>query len=372
MNQLLLIFIVAILGLILGRISFFGLKFGYAGLLIIGLVFGHYGYKIDKIITDIGLVMFIGGTGFIAGPVFISNLRGKATRYILIAITSVGVGALLTIGIISMLNITKPLALGVLTGALTSTPGLGAAVEATQSDLASIGYGIAYPFGVIGVILFINLTLKILRKNPVEEAKFFNEKLTISKKEFENRTLYTMDKDNFFALFVALVLGILIGKISIPFINNSVISLGNAGGVLLTSLLFGHLGNIGKVSLSFSRKNSQVVSDFGLIIFYAGTGVSAGAGALEILKEYGVMLFGAGVLITMLSSLAGFIVAYFIFKLNIVDALASVTGAMTSTPGLGTVIDVTQEPNVAASYASTYPIALLLVVIFVQILNGLV
>lgn len=71
--------------------------------------------------------------------------------------------SILTLASIWFLNIDKNIAIGLLSGALTSTPGLAAAIVSTQSSLASIGYGIAYPFGVIGVILFVRLYPACLR-----------------------------------------------------------------------------------------------------------------------------------------------------------------------------------------------------------------
>lgn len=370
MDQLLGIFLILASGLILGKISFFGVKFGYAGVLMIGLVFGHFGFQVDSFITNIGLVLFVTGIGFTAGPVFVSNLKGKGMQYFSIAFGTIAAGTLLTVAVIKLVGLSEPLSLGVFTGALTSTPGLGAVVEATRSDLASVGYGIAYPFGVIGVILFVHLTLKMLKKNPKEEASNFNKDLKSVDRGLDTLKKIVIDKQGLFGYFLAIVLGILIGKISIPFINGSELSLGNAGGVLISGLAFGHFGRIGKLSLNFPRESAQLFSDLGLILFYIGTGVSAGAGALDILMEYGLVLFFAGAIITVVSALAGFIIGYYIFKLNIVDVLGAVTGAMTSTPGLGTVVDVTNEPNVAASYASTYPIALFFVVVFVQVLNS--
>lgn len=364
-------FVILGLGLIFGRIPFFGLKFGFAGVLVVGLFFGHYGFEVNSLVTDLGLVLFVAGIGFTAGPVFISNLKGKGVQYISIALASIAVGSILTLGMVKLANLSVPLSLGVFTGALTSTPGLGAAVEATQSNLASVGYGVAYPFGVLGVILFVQLSIRFLKLNPKEEAENFNQSLKQVDRKLDSDQSFKVDKQGFFAYFLAIMLGILIGRITIPFINGSELSLGNAGGVLISGLAFGHFGKIGKFSLDFPKETAQSFSDFGLILFYIGTGVSAGAGALAILREYGILLFVIGAVITLVSALAGFVVAYYIFKLNIVDALGAVTGAMTSTPGLGTVVDVTGEPNVAASYASTYPIALFFVVVFVQLLSSI-
>ena len=73
------------------------------------------------------------------------------------------IGALVTAGIIEIAGVPKDITVGMMSGALTSTPGLAAALDATGSSNASIGYGIAYPFGVVGVVLFVQLVPKILK-----------------------------------------------------------------------------------------------------------------------------------------------------------------------------------------------------------------
>ncbi|MGP6138644.1 MULTISPECIES: aspartate-alanine antiporter-like transporter [unclassified Jeotgalibaca] len=369
MSEVLLIILIVLLGRVFGRISFFGIKFGSAGVLLVGLVFGHYGFEISKIITDIGLLMFVTGVGLSAGPIFIQNFKNKATSYIVIAISTIAFASLMTVGIYNMFDLPLPLTIGVMTGALTSTPGLGAAVEATQSDLASIGYGIAYVFGVVGVILFVQLSIKFLKINAKDEARIFVANLNSGLSEKKKIHPFKFDKNGFFAFFLALLFGVLVGKLELPLPGGAALSLGNAGGALVSGLFFGYLGGIGPISLKITPEDSSLLSDFGLLLFYAGTGVSAGAGALEILQQYGLVLFLSGVAITVFSALAAFLVGHFIFRMNIIDTLGSVTGAMTATPGLGTLIDATETPQVAAIYASTYPIALLCVVLSAQILS---
>lgn len=91
---------------------------------------------------------------------------------------------------------------------------------------------------------------------------------------------------------------------------------------------------------------------------------------MEVLRVYGLALFFAGAVITILSALVAYTIGRYIFKLNIIDLLAAITGAMTSTPGLGTVINAAGNPSMAASYASTYPMALFIVVLFIQVLSS--
>lgn len=87
------------------------------------------------------------------------------------------------------------IAIGLLTGSLTSTPGLAAAIESTQSSMASIGYGIAYPFGVIGVILFVRLYPKLVRVDIDKEAKKLDEEVQQQNPELVNRN-FCVENEN--------------------------------------------------------------------------------------------------------------------------------------------------------------------------------
>lgn len=267
MNQITLIMIIIVLGLLLGRISFFGVKFGMAGILLIGLVFGHYGYKVNSFVTDFGLLLFITGIGFIAGPIFINNFKNKAISYIVIAIGTILFASLLTAVLTQLLDIPIPLSLGVMTGALTSTPGLGAAVENTQSNLALVGYGITYPFGVIGVILFVHTIIRITNIDPKRKAADFVNTIHHSEETVEDPPRFHIDDQGFAVYFLAIIVGVLIGRITLPLPGGVEISLGNAGGALVSGLLFGHIGNIEEISLEFKEENARLISDLGLALF---------------------------------------------------------------------------------------------------------
>lgn len=82
-------------------------------------------------------------------------------------------GALTTAAIIEIAGVPSDISVGMMSGALTSTPGLAAAIDATGSANASVGYGIAYPFGVVGVVLFVQLVPKFLKTDmAAERARF--------------------------------------------------------------------------------------------------------------------------------------------------------------------------------------------------------
>lgn len=156
------LFLIVALGFILGKINFRGISLDVSAVIFIALLFGHFGVVIPKELGNFGLVLFIFTIGIQAGPGFFGSFKSKGK--VLVTITLLIVGSACLTGVASkyILRIETDEIVGLIAGALTSTPGLAAAIDATKSSSASIAYGIAYPFGVIGVILFVKLLPKML------------------------------------------------------------------------------------------------------------------------------------------------------------------------------------------------------------------
>ena len=163
MSTPMIIFLVIATGYLVGAIKVKGFNLGSSGVLIMALIFGHFGYQIPDEIQQIGLVCFVASIGLIAGADFFRSISIKSLNYILIGFITILVGAAVCVATIVFFDVQTPLAIGIMTGALTSTPGLAAAVEATGDSIASIGYGIAYPFGVIGVVIFVQIMPRLIR-----------------------------------------------------------------------------------------------------------------------------------------------------------------------------------------------------------------
>ena len=374
MDSLLAIFVIIAAGYLLGRIRIKGLDLGSAGVLLIALVFGHFGVEIPKIVQNFGLVCFVTSVGFIAGPKFFRNFKINAKSYVLLGLVIILGGALATAAIIAIFDLPAALATGMMTGSLTSTPGLAAAIEAAgeQSSLASIGYGIAYPFGVISVVLFVQLTPRVLKANMDDERKKMEAASTVTLKPYTGK-LFDIEPDGFFAFCAAVVVGLLLAEITIPLPGGASFSLGTSGGPLIAGLLFGHFAHIGPVNISVNKKLLENLRELGLILFLLGAGCGAGAGFVDVLKEYGVGLFLEGAVIALAPMFIGYFVARKMLKLCLFNSLGAICGGMTSTPALGTLIRVTKSDDVASAYASTYPVALVAVVLasqFVVILFG--
>ena len=157
------LFLIVALGFILGRINFKGISLDVLAVIFIALLFGHFGVIIPKELGNFGLVLFIFTIGMQAGPGFFTSFKAKGKVLAIITLLIVATAALTGIASKYLFDIDTPSVVGLIAGALTSTPGLAAAIDATGSSSSSIAYGIAYPFGVIGVILFVKLLPKILR-----------------------------------------------------------------------------------------------------------------------------------------------------------------------------------------------------------------
>jgi putative transport protein len=259
---------------------------------------------------------------------------------------------------------------GLLSGSLTSTPAFSAAkatVAEEFTSLVSVGHGIAYIFGVIGVVLFVQIIPKMVKANMDEErAKLSVSEDKGAKKTFAGK-LISLDGHGFAAFALAAVIGIFLGRIKIPLsaegLSGTCFSLTTTGGCLLSSLVFGHFGRIGKLNIMPDQSTLKLFRELGLVLFLVGAGIPGGA---DFVANFDPMYFVYGIIMTIVPLLIGFFFAKYVLKLSLLNNLGSITGGMTSTPALGTLIATAKTEDVAAAYAATYPIALIAVVLVSQ------
>lgn len=370
--ELFTIFLIMTLGYIIGRINFFGIKFGASAILIVALFFGHFGFEVPGFLATVGLVLFLTPIGLMAGPDFVDNIKKNGVSFLLISIIAAIIGGLTIIASVKIFKLPISLSLGLATGALTSTSMLGTVNELTDSILPGVGYGIAYVFGVVGVVLFVQLVPKILKANRDEE----NAKLEIKdskdvKKSIDFTKLITVEKSGLFSLAAAALLGILIGMIKIK-VGPAKISLGSGGGSLIGGLILGHIGKLGKINLRADKTILSAIRDLGLAFFLLPSGLKAGAGFVEVVSQYGIKLFFVGVLMTLITTIVSFLISYKVFKLPLFGALGATTGAMTSAPSLGALLLVTEDDKVSSFYAATQPTATIFMVFLPQIIALLI
>lgn len=372
---------IAVLGYLLGNIEIKGISLGTAGVLLVALLFGVLAYYVPSfeiggktitlfndamksnysLISNIGTALFVTAVGLIAGPKFFRTFNRKSLDYILLGVIVIAVGAgIAVLCLVFDKNLSPEMAVGLLTGALTSTPGLSAAKEAAvDAEAATAGYGIAYIFGVLGVVLFVQLMPRLLRVNVEEEREKFIAANAIEIKPIK-RKIVTIR--TFFPFFLAIALGYLIGAIKIPGIN---FSLGASGGTLVAGLIIGHFGHIGPIDCRMDKNVLNFFRELGLVLFLIGAGVPGGVRFVDNV-ELKYFLYGA--LMTLVPMIIGYLVARYVFKLSIFNNLGAITGGMTSTPALGSLIHAAGTDDVSSAYAATYPIALVMIVLAAKIL----
>ena len=398
------VFVIAALGYLLGRVTIKGISLGTAGVFIVALLYGALFYdKLAaaltsndvtyvsnglKIVENLGLVLFVTAVGFIAGPNFFKNLKKNFKSYILLGLVIILAGGLTCVAcyfigkggesdpkqFIAMMD-------GLLSGALTTTPGFSAA-KATVENLYSaapelaaqyeaavvVGYGIAYLFGVVGVVLFVQLIPKIVKADMDAERAKLIATVDNEKKEYSGK-LIEIDDMGLAAFALAAFIGILVGSIKIPLtsqgLDGTTFSLTTTGGTLITSLVFGHFGRIGSISIMPPKNVLKVLRELGLMLFLLGAGVAGGAQFIQYFKP---IYFLYGMVMTIMPMIVGYIFARKVLKMSLLNSLGSITGGMTSTPALGTLIHVAKTDEVASAYAATYPISLLAIVLVSQFL----
>ncbi len=166
-------FIIVALGMTLGRLKVKGLSLDISAVIFVALIFGHFGVSLPPIFQQIGLILFMFSVGMQAGPGFFESFKSKGKQLILLALVVIGSGLLTTLLLRYLFDIDKSLAAGLYTGAITSPSGLAAASEISNSPLVPIGFGLAYPFGIIGIILFVRLSPFFFKISiPKEEEKY--------------------------------------------------------------------------------------------------------------------------------------------------------------------------------------------------------
>jgi AspT/YidE/YbjL antiporter-like protein len=473
-------FICIFIGLLLGRITIKGVSLGSAGVFIVALIYGalfanHISSTVSqkvasqtidisanalKIVENIGLIFFIGSVGFISGPTFFTNLKKNFKSYLLSGIFIVLISTLSCVSCFYMgkssasdIEEFNAMIVGIYSGALTSTPAFSAAkatADTKYESAVTVGHGIAYLFGVIGVVLFVQIVPKIIGanmdieraliggegyekrigtertdhpdihvknvdksesedknqkkkidikheeekriefdpkrittehiestqrpQNPKESINDENENETEDKgseqvgtKNSEDKAWLVLDKYGLCVYGFGATFGIFIGAIRIPLsaklLDGTTFSLTTTGGVLITTLLLGHYQRICCLSLKIEKNVLEIFRELGLILFLLGTGIAGGA---KFIQYFRAIYFLYGIIMTLLPLILGFIFCKFVLRLCLLNNLGSLTGGMTSTPALGTLISVAQTDQVGAAYAATYPIALISVVLASQ------
>lgn len=182
------------LGLMLGSLKVRGVGLGIAGVLFAGLAFGHFGFGMNEHVLEwareFGLILFVYTIGLQVGPGFVASLRRQGLPLNLMAAGIVLTGVAITVTMHLALGLELPVAVGLFSGATTNTPSLAAAQQAIRDipnidevagKLPSLAYAVAYPFGIMGIILTMLLVRNVFRVNLAKEEEQLREKLDVGR-----------------------------------------------------------------------------------------------------------------------------------------------------------------------------------------------
>ncbi|MBQ8446284.1 MAG: YidE/YbjL duplication [Clostridia bacterium] len=387
LTPLFIVFVVCALGYAVGAIKIKGISLGSAGVLLVAILVGVLFSYVPEIklgentialwdsadasvlssISNIGTVLFVTAVGLIAGPKFFRSFNRSMMSYVVMGAVIVALGVGITV-FLSWLDKDMSIAMGtgLLSGSLTSTPAFGAAKESAGLAAGEVtaGYGIGYLYGVLGVVLFVQIMPKLLKVDIAKERETFVAANTIQIKD-DGKKRFALEEFGFFPFFITIALGLLIGCIKVPIGGGNYFSFGSSGGTLIAGLIVGHFGHFGKIDMKVSKKTLNFFRELGLVLFLVGAGVPGG---VRFVDAFDWIYIVYGIIMATVPMIIGFFLGKYVFKLSIFNNLGSITGGMTSTPALGSLISVAGTDDVSSAYAATYPFALVLIVVSCNLL----
>ena len=217
-----------------------------------------------------------------------------------------------------------------------------------------------------------------LSPSPALELKFGDKLMVVGEKEglnslarmLGNNAKLLSDTD-FFPIAMGIVLGVIFGKLNISLGEDISFSPGLTGGVLIVALVLSSIGKTGPIIWSMSGPSNHLLRQLGLLLFLAEVGTSAGKTLVATFQSSGLLLFGIGAAITIVPMFVAVIVGRLVFKISILDLLGTITGGMTSTPGLAAADSMVDSNIPSIAYATVYPIAMVFLIIFIQLIAAL-
>lgn len=331
LSPLNLLFLILIVGLALGRIRIYRISLGIAGVLFVSIFTGilmnnlipsesaeimSHAQNTLNTFSKLGSSLFISVIGLQTGLSLKNNRKSSFISFITgsaMSIISVGVMC-----IISALDntINYHSLLGILCGALTSTPGLSSVCEliGTNSEEAIWGYGCSYLCGVLFVVLFV---------------QFFKPKTAYQKTSTSPQSITTSKiYPELLLICITAFLGNVLGNVCLPIIN---VSIGNSACSLLFGLILGYIVQKTLAKVHTSDQVLNTLKNWGLALFFVGTGFVTGIKP----ATFNVKTIIYGGLITLSSLLCGLLLCKIIFKRSALNTSCVIAGGMTSSPAYG-------------------------------------
>ena len=247
-------------------------------------------------------------------------------------------------------------------GSLTveDTPSLNeeqvAAYKEAAASSISLGYTVAFPIGVLVIVVMETLLPKVFRIDMEKEREKYQKELEenmAGEKKMKPQPL------NFMILSFVAIIGIAVGSITIPLGGFGSFSLGAAGGVLLAALILSYVGQIRPVNFRMEDKSLGIMYQMGLTFFMAVVGLRYGYDVVMSLMGSGLSLAIAAIFVEAAAVLVSFLIGHYIFKLNWIILSGAIAGGCTSAPGLGAAISSTGSEEPTAGYGAAQPFAIL-------------
>ena len=372
-------------GFLLGKIKIGGISLGITWVLFVGIGLSAFGVSLNHdmlhVIKEFGLILFVTAVGIQVGPTFFASFKSGGLKLNLCALTMVALGVVTTFVISKLSGEPLEVMAGVYTGAITNTPGmsaaqqtvtavteLGAELDIDGPDTIANGYAVAYPLGVVGLIVSC-LIIKAVCRVKLDQEPTTEENLG-HQPQFDTQA--PDKKLHLIPIFVAVFLGIIIGSIPIPVGMAAPVKLGLAGGPLVVALLMGHWGvRKGWFSFQFTKSHGiMMIREVGIALFLAAVGLSAGGSFVETVAQGGYMWIIYGVFITMVPTLLVGLFARIVLKVNFYTLMGMIGGGTTDPPTLAFANTVAPDQCDLPStgYATVYPLTMFLRIFTAQLL----
>lgn len=443
-----LIFVTIFLGMMFGKIKIKNFSFGGAGPLFVGLAIGwfvlSYAHKIpenakdysaaqkfigagviDNLLFNTFLVLFVTAIGLLASNSILKVVKKYGVKFIILGFLITFMGAAASTAATMLIPQISPYKVsGTYTGAMTSSPGLAADLEATEKEAsnkadnfeslsdkkketvlmvlneyygaaenkvqkltlentkvlsdvqkkdfvnaamadAGIGHSIAFPFGSLVVIIAMTFLHRIFRIDIKKEREEFARIMAdnnLDAEEVPRKNRGVVFDVTGFAL--AAFAGLLLGNINISLGPLGHFSLGTTGGALIGGLALGSIGKLGFINFRMDDKVLQVLRTLCLEIFLAIVGLRYGYGVILAVTGTGLTFAVISLFIGSIALMSGFLVGRYVMKMNYVLLSGAICGGMTNTTGMGTLLDVLESDEAATGYGATFPFAVIGMVIF--------
>lgn len=231
-----------------------------------------------------------------------------------------------------------------------------AAYKEAASSAISLGYTVAFPMGVLVIVVMLSALPKLFRIDMEREKENYQKEMN----EVSGGGKTAKEPPlNFMVMSLVAVIGIIVGSITIPLGSFGSFSMGAAGGVLLAALILSYIGQIGPVNFRMDSKALGIMYQMGLTFFMAVVGLRYGYDIVTSLMGSGLALAVAAIFVEMTAVLVSFFIGRKLFGLNWIILSGAIAGGCTSAPGLGAAISSIGSEEPTAGYGAAQPFAIL-------------